>query len=442
MLETLLPRIESHLRRKQYRQLTTLLLSLDHTTIADAIDALDSGRQKCFSLLPPEFQAEVAVRLSHHTKEYLLPRLPNDAFARFLHFSNEDDATDLLQFLAADHREKVLNLMQKEKRRKIEKLLAFGAETAGGLMDLNFIAVDADATVAEAMKRLHSHTPRMGQAPMVIGTDSGGHAVGFLAHRSLLFAHPQRRVRELLRPVPAMTADADREHVMDRIAHERSTLGCVVDEQQRPIGVIHLGDLLTVASAEATEDVFRFAGVDSEETIHDGVLTKVRRRYIWLILNLGTAFLAAAVVSLFESTIARVAILAAFMPMVAGQGGNAATQALAVVVRGLSQEDTDRRLAVWIVLRESVAGMLNGLVVGLVAAGAVILVGSSTTIAIILGIAMALNMCVAGFFGALIPIVLKALRVDPAIASSIFVTTATDVFGFFAFLGLASLVLT
>lgn len=437
----LLAKAEYLLHHKNDRELVTLFLTLEHRVIADVLESLERGRRKSFLLLPPETQSDVAMHLSEPVREALLPRLPDDVIARFLHFSHEDDATDVLQSLPPDQRLRVLELMQPEKRRLIEKLLLFGPETAGGLMDLHFMTIDVGASLQEALASLHAHTNRPGQTPILVAVNDRGVLQGYLPHRSLLFTSGKRTVRDLLQAVPAVPQSLDRERVIESITRSKSNVVCVVDEHRRPIGIIQLSDLLSVASAEATEDVYRFAGVDAEEQPLDSPLSKVRHRYVWLLINLGTAFLAAFVVSLFEGTIARLSILAVFMPIVAGQGGNAATQALAVVVRGLAVGDIAWPQARSIILRESLAGMCNGIITGVVAAMVAVLFGGPPMLGLVLGAAMIANLFVAGFFGSLIPFVLRSLRIDPAVASSIFVTTATDIFGFLAFLGLGSMLL-
>jgi magnesium transporter len=215
----------------------------------------------------------------------------------------------------------------------------------------------------------------------------------------------------------------------------------VVDDKEQIIGIIHVRDLLKIAQAEATEDIYGFAGVEREETPQDAIFTKVNKRYKWLIINLATAFLAASVVGIFEDTISKLAILAVYMPIVAGEGGNAATQSLAVVVRGLAVDEISWPEARGIIMRESLAGLLNGLIVGTASAFTAYFFGAPMMLGVVLGIAMIVNLFFAGLSGALIPFILKSFKIDPAVASSVFVTTVTDIIGFFVFLGLATLLL-
>lgn len=443
MKEKLLAKTDLLLQRKQDRELRQLLSHQDFHVIAHVIDALPHGKRKTFAMLPPEKQAEVALVLGENSRKQVFPRLADDAIARFLHFNDEDDATDILQFLSPSRRSLILLKMKDEKRRKIEKLLNFGSESAGGLMDLNFILVRPEFLQKDVMDKIQKHVEIQKQIPTVIVTDDKGALMGYVPHRVLMFNRAQEsKVGELVRSMTTVSHRTDREKVIQMISRMRADVLGVVDDSNTLLGVIHLRDLLNVAQAEATEDIYRFAGVDVEEHALDPILSKVRRRYNWLIINLGTAFLAASVVAQFEETISKVAILAAYMPIVAGMGGNAATQALAVVVRGMALGEISWSRAKRVVFKEALAGVTNGIITGFVAGIVAVAFGAPPLLGVVLGVSMILNLFVAGFFGSLIPFVLKRLKIDPAVASSVFVTTTTDVFGFLTFLGLGSIFLT
>ena len=441
MKPSLFQKVDALLHEKEDRKLMQLLFGQEAHAIADVIDVLHNGKRKTFSLLPPEKQAEVATVLSDYAKQSIFPRLSDHTLARFLHFNEEDDATDILQFLPENRRANILSYMKPGLRQKIERLLTFGSETAGGLMDFNFVTVEPTAMLKDVMVKVQEHTAAHKKSPIVIAQRADGFIEGFVPYRSLLFKAPTSLIGDLLQPIPHIPHTTDREKILEVIAQRRGEVLAVVDVSGGVIGVIHLPDLLKVAEAEATEDVYRFAGVDTEEDALDSIGKKVFRRYNWLIINLATAFLASFVVAQFQSAIARIALLAVYMPMVAGEGGNAATQSLAVVVRALAIGEIGRAQARRVILREALAGMINGIVVGAVAAGFAMLFGAPPLFGLILGISMILNLFIAGLFGALVPFVLKGFRVDPAIASTIFVTTATDIFGFLAFLGLGALFL-
>lgn len=441
MKDKLITKADELLEKKDDVELKRLLTHQDFHIVAQVIDGLPRGKRKTFALLPPEKQAEVALVLSEISKRAIFPRLNEEAVARFLHFNDEDDATDVLQYLPVTRRTLILLKMKEEKRRKIEKLLRFGSETAGGLMDLNFILVKPDFTQRDVMDKVQRHVELQKQIPTVLVVDEKGKVLGLVPDRNLIFLSQNSTVADIARPLPLVAHTMDREKVIQLISRMRCEAVCVVDESETILGVIHLRDLLKVAQAEATEDIYRFAGVDVEEHALDPVVSKVKRRYNWLIVNLGTAFLASFVVSLFEDTISKFAILAVYMPIVAGQGGNAATQALAVVVRGLALGEIGWNRAQKVILKEAIAGTINGVITGAIAAAAAIILGAPPVLGFILCASMIFNLFVAGFFGALIPFILKRFRIDPATASTVFVTTTTDVFGFFSFLGLGMLLL-
>jgi len=217
----------------------------------------------------------------------------------------------------------------------------------------------------------------------------------------------------------------------------------VLDDDGSILGVIYADDILHLIEEEAGETLYEFTGVAGEESALDGPVAKIRSRYKWLIINLGTAFMAAAVVGLFESTIAAIAVLAAYMPVVAGMGGNAGTQAMAVTVRGISLDQVSLSTGSRVIPQRIIAGAVNGLITGVLVAviATVFAPEYGALLGLVIGVAMVANLIIAGFFGALIPLVLDRLGQDPATSATIFITTATDVLGFFVFLGLAQAVL-
>jgi magnesium transporter len=205
--------------------------------------------------------------------------------------------------------------------------------------------------------------------------------------------------------------------------------------------VIHSDEILKLIDKHAMDDLYGFAGVDTEESALDSAFTKVKYRYKWLIINLATAFMAASVVGVFSDTISRVTLLAVYMPIVAGMGGNAGTQALAVAVRGLVLKEVALKTSGKLIINEMIGGAINGLINGLIVAVIATVFNHSPLLGLVLGLAMIINLITAGFFGALVPMIMKSLGKDPASSATIFITTATDVIGFFVFLGLASLLL-
>jgi magnesium transporter len=418
-------------------------LHLDFHDVADYINAVKKKASKItlFLILSEEIQSQVIIRLSEHSKKIIIPELSIIVIARFLQFNDDDDATDILQYLPQEKQNKILQKIKESKRLKLQKLLQFGNDTAGGLMDLNYVIVKDSFSFTDIVEKVQSHIEKEHNVPFVIMTTGEGHVKGYIPHKNLLFGSPNTPPKMLVRSLITVKYSTKHNGLLKIIKKSPQDIIGVIDEKNLMVGIIHIKDLLNFIQAESTKSVFSFAGVNKEESLEDSVLTKVSMRYKWLIINLATAFLASFVVSLFEDTISKLALLAVFMPVVAGEGGNAATQSLAVVVRGLTTGNIDWITAKSIIFKEAVAGFLNGLIVGFFATLVAIFINAPPLLGVILGLSMILNLCLAGFFGALTPLILKRLNIDPAVSSSVFVTTVTDIVGFFVFLGLGTILL-
>jgi magnesium transporter len=273
-------------------------------------------------------------------------------------------------------------------------------------------------------------------------TDAEGRLRGVLRVRDLLFSPSNLKIRDIMEPgVRAVSVHADQEEIARLYRAYGFSAIPVVDDFQRLRGVVTADDVLEVVEEEATEDMQRMVGLSGEEAAETPWMRSVRNRLPWLCFNLATAFLAGWVVSLFETTIAKYAVLAIFLPIIAGQGGNAGTQTLTIIVRSIALGDLPEKRHRSILVKEILVGLLNGLAIGLVVGGVSWLWRGELVLGVITFAAMVLNMVAAGIAGVLIPLGLRALRIDPALASAILLTTVTDVVGFFLFLGLAALVL-
>lgn len=433
--------IDQLLQKKQDRHLRSLLVKEEPHIIAEALEDLEKGAVKTFGLLPPEVQAEVALTLSEVGRERIITRLSDFTIARFLHFLDENDAADIVQVLPTEKRPAILEKLKDPVRRKIEKLLLYDPETAGGLMDLNFITVATADTIHEVTRHAQEIIAREKQTPTIIVVNDDKKPTGIIPYKNLVTYRQNDQASRAQLPLPLITVSADQEQVLESLLNERADVAGVVDHNGTIVGIMRVADLLRVVQSEATEDLFAFAGVSAEESIFDSPWKAFSHRYKWLVVNLGTAFLASFVVTQFESSIARLAILAAYMPIVAGMGGNAGTQALAVVVRSIALGELSWHDHKRVILKEIATGFLDGLVVALVSVPVVYVISGQFMLALVLGAALIINLIVAGFFGAIIPLTLKVLKIDPAVASSVFVTTATDICGFFTFLGLATVIL-
>jgi magnesium transporter len=364
----------------------------------------------------------------------LLRTLAADEVAQVLQELAPDDAALFIAELPEELREQLLDLMKVEVATDVQELLSFAEGTAGRIMTPDVFALREDLTVGEAISTIQQASRDVEMVYYLYVVDERGHLVGVLNMRQLLLVAPTTPIKRLMNTdVISVRTDTDQEEVADIVA-KYNLLGVpVVDEANKLVGAVTVDDVLDVVREEATEDILALAGVRSEEKALSTPRQSVRLRLPWLLINLATAFLAASVINRFRSTIEQVSVLAALQSVVAGMGGNSATQTLAVVVRGLALGEVTWDNARRVVGKEAVVGLANGLVNGVVAGVFVWLWQGAV------GKALVLGGVIAAIAGTLIPLVLKRLNADPAIASTVFVTTCTDVGGFLGFLGLATL---
>ncbi len=394
-----------------------------------------------FQALSGVRQREVFFQLSDFLQQSLVADMGSDQLRQFVTRLDPDEATDVLGLVDEETQASVLRRLDEERREKLEFLLAFRPESAAGLMDLDYITVDVSRDLNEVARRVRRHEERTGRFPTIFVTE-GDVLLGELPGPTLAFA--EETVGDIAKYVeesPSVRYDAPDTDVVEVFRANPESKVAVLDENARILGVIHAEDLLRIIEEEAGETLYEFTGVAEEESVLDGPLAKVRSRCSWLILNLGTAFLAAAVVGLFEDTIAAFTLLAVYMPVVAGMGGNAGTQSMAVTVRGIALDQVSLRTGGRVVWNEVLAGAANGAITGLLVTLIASVFNQSPLLGLVLGISMVLNLVIAGFFGALIPLILNQFGKDPATSATIFITTATDVLGFFIFLGLAKVIL-
>jgi magnesium transporter len=308
-------------------------------------------------------------------------------------------------------------------------------------MNPKVFALSEDITAGEAITAVQSARDVEVVFYLYI-IDSRRHLVGVASLRRLLLVPPTTPLKRIMTTdIISVRADMDQEEVARQVASYNLLAIPVVDEENKLVGVITVDDVIDVIKDEATEDVYRLAGVSSDDRVFTSWSESLRKRLPWLQVNLVTAFVAASVVAIFEGAIDRWSALAVFMPVVAGMGGNAATQTLTVIVRGIALGELTWANSRKALLKEAAVGIANGFACGMVAAIVVWIWKGSPALGAVIGVAMVINMFVAATAGTLIPLGLRAMKVDPALASSVFITTLTDVFGFLSFLGLATLVL-
>jgi magnesium transporter len=351
-----------------------------------------------------------------------------------------DDAAAIIDYLPDELSAEVLELIQKRPvGGEVGELLEYKERTAGRIMNPKVFALSEDMTVGEAITALQgSRDVEMVFYLYVV--DARRHLVGVVSLRRLLLVSPPTPLKRIMTTdLISVRADMDQEEVARLVASYNLLAIPVVDEENKLVGVITVDDVIDVIKDEATEDVYRLAGVSSDDRVFTRASESLRKRLPWLLVNLVTAFAAAFVVSLFQGTIGAYTAVAFFMPVVAGMGGNAATQTLTVIVRGIALGELTWGNTRKALFKEAAVGLGNGFACGLIGGFVVWLAQGDPWLGVILGMAMIINMFVAATAGTLIPLSLRALKVDPALASSVFITTLTDVFGFFSFLGLATL---
>jgi magnesium transporter len=307
-------------------------------------------------------------------------------------------------------------------------------------MTRNYFALYEEVTIAEAVAALQKRSEEFEMVFYVYVVDKRDHLVGAVSLRKLLTTHPATQLKRVMaQDVISVKTSADQEEVARLVAEYNLLAIPVVDDEDKLVGIVTVDDVIDVLQEEAEEDLLALAGVSAEERVNTPAARSLRLRAPWLLVNLATAFLASYVVSRFEGSIQHLPALAALMPIVAGMGGNAATQTLTVIIRGLALNELVNPSRV--TLRQSLVGVGNGVINGVVCAAVVAAFYKNAWLGVIIAAAMIINMMVAGIAGTLIPVVLRKLNIDPAVASSVFVTTCTDVAGFFSFLGIATILL-
>jgi len=431
--------------------------ALEAGHLDDAIQVLSNlhpaDRAEAFSDLPKDDQEEILPRLDPEDAAELLEELedaeaveaaaslPTAALAEVLDEMEPDAAADLLGDLPKAQAESVL--AQMDEADEVRPLLAHADDTAGGLMTSEFFALRRQMTAQQAIEFLRRQEPD-GETPYYLYVvDRFDRLIGIVGLRDLIVAAPEATLESVMkRDVRSVPVGTDQEEVA-RLMTKYSLLALpVVDNDGKLVGVIRSSDVAHVIEAEATEDIYRLANVsDGDLSVWSPIRLSVSRRLPWLIVNLFTAFLAASVVGLFEATIAQLAVLAVFQSIVAGQGGNAGTQTLAMIVRGLALGEIEFRDIGSALVREISVGLIHGTIIGLLVALGAWLWKGIPLLGLTIGLAMIGNLVAAGLAGTLVPLTLKAFRLDPALASAVLVTTVTDCVGFGLFLGLATLFL-
>jgi magnesium transporter len=433
--------VEGLLRGGALEEAVELIASIHPADQAELFTRLEPDLRPSFlALLTAEGQAHLLEHLEPEERQEVVEEMPRASLARVLDRIDNDVAADILRELPPSEAARVISTMTTAG--DVAPLLEHADESAGGLMTRGFVALHGDMTAQDAINYMRLLRPNVEEAYYLYVMDAANHLEGVVSLRELVVAAPDTPLRQVMESdVIAVGPETDQEEVARLVQHYRLRALPVVDEERHLLGITTMDDAMDVVAEEATEDMYRMAGLPTEESVYDPVVVSARRRLPWLVFNLGGAFVAAGVVSSFVDTIEDVVALAVFMPIVAGQGGNAGIQTITLVVRQMALGEVAPRHAWRVLNKELAVGLLKGVIMGLIVGTIAWLWWENAWLGLVVGVAMLLNMLVAGFWGAVIPLGLRRLRLDPAIASGIFLTTFTDVMGFLILLGLATLMI-
>lgn len=420
-----------------------LVEPLHAADIADFLEQIDASERQAFlALYSGEIDGDLLSEIDETIREEVIESLPAEVVAEAVRDLDTDDVVDILEDLEAPAQGRILDALDKADRVAVEQAMAFPEGSAGRLMQREVVVAPEHWTVGEAIDFLRGAEVLPDQFYHVILVDPRMRPLGYVTLGRILSARREAALKDLAEDSFRTVEATEEESEVAYIFNQYHLISCpVVDAGGRLVGVITIDDAMNVLDEEHEEDMLRLAGVGEEASVLDGPLATVRQRLPWLVVNLFTASLSAFVISRFEATITAIVALAALMPIVASTGGIAGTQSLAVAVRALATRDLTAANARRVVLRELSAGAINGLALAAILGLAGGLIFADPWIGVVLSLAMIVNQIVAALGGVLVPLTLERMGLDPALASGTFVTTLTDVMGFLAFLGLATVVL-
>lgn len=416
--------------------------SIHPVDILDVLRDYPEDKEDILYRLPEGLIADVIDEADDEEKYSILMEFSENKQKNIVEEMSSDELTDLLGMLDEEKANKILEKMTDEDARKVRQLLSYDPDTAAGIMATEFVALKENMTVEETLKYLQKYGEENENIYDLYVVDNFDKLKGVISLKELVTKNFNTRISDVIHTkIEGIPYNTDQEEVGHRFEKYGYLTMPVVDNSNRLLGVVTFDDVMQILRDETTEDIHRLGGVDEGEKVDGSLKDSVKSRLPWLIVNLVTAILAAAVVGMFEGTIQAVVSLATFMPIVTGMGGNAGTQTLTIIVRGLALGELNFKNMKKVFFKEIGVGVVTGVVIGFIIGVLGYIWEGNFMFGIIISVAMLLNMIVATITGYLVPVVLKKFKVDPALASSIFVTTFTDVLGFFFFLGLATLLI-
>tara|TARA_B100000579_G_C22774914_1_gene826052 strand:+ start:1 stop:1380 length:1380 start_codon:yes stop_codon:yes gene_type:complete len=409
---------------------------------ADAADIIEhlneSDRENLIKLNNFKIDPEVFVELNESIQKEIIKYLSSESIVSILKNLDSDDSVQILENIEEKNKNSILSSLPPKDRFALLESLSFPEDSAARIMQRQFTAIPSNWSVGQTIDYLRENKDLPEEFLEIFIVDNEFKPIGTVPSSKVLRTSRESKMISIMNESQlSIPVDMDREEVGHLFENYNLNSACVVDKNNKLVGMITSDDVLTVLKEEAEEDALRLAGVGDEE-ITDGVLKKTKRRFNWLLLNLFTAFLATWVISIFGATIEQMVALAFLMPIVASMGGNAGMQTLAVTIRTIATNELTKNNFNQNILKEFFIGILNGIIFAIISAIIVQLWFQDIQLSLIISISMVLNMIVAGLFGILVPITLKKFNIDPAIASSVFVTTITDVIGFLSFLGIGA----
>ena len=422
-----------------------ILEKLDDIHPVDFLEALstyDGETVDVLEKLPDDYIALLIDEAEDDEKYGLLSLFSQNRKDSIISEMSSDELVDLLRNIDEDEKESIILKMDKEDAEEVKELLEYDPDSAGGIMATEFLSVKDNMTVDEVIKFLRDNAPDSETPYYIYVLDDYDVLKGVVPLRDIVISDAQTIVKDIMiEKVITVPVQMDQEDVGNIFDKYGFMAVPVTNDSGVMLGIITIDDIVEILKDEHTEDLYRLAGLDESEKISGSVKSSIKSRLPWLIVNLGTAILAAATVSLFENTIEKIVALATFMPIVAGMGGNAGTQTLTMIIRGIALGELNFENEKEVLKKEILVGLVNGTCLGIIVAVLGLFWVGNPVFGLVIGIAMFLNLVIATIAGYFVPLILKKINVDPALASGVFVTTVTDVLGFFFFLGLATLMI-
>jgi magnesium transporter len=426
------------------QELQAFLEELHPSEIAKILELMkDSKRQRLVSLLPVDVASEAISEMDPESHpEKLLESLNKDFVTNIVEELSYDDATDIVSQLSEEKRDEILDRIDVEDAAEIRKLLSYSEDTAGGLMSTEFVKVHYSLTKKDALEEVAHQSEEIENFYAIYVVDNANRLVGTVSLKNLIKAKPQTLIDQLLDDdLIYVAVDTDQEEVAKLLSQYNLPGIPVIDDNKIMLGVVSFDDVIDVLQEETTEDILKIANVSDEEELSGNWKDAIKSRIPWLTVNMATAFMASSVVYFFQPTIQKFTLLATFMPIIAGMGGNAGTQALAVTIRRISLNTLPDSKVFQTISKEILVGIFNGLFFGAIVAIVAAFNNHSPMLGLVVFLAMLGNLIIAGIVGSSVPIILEKLGFDPAVASSIFLTAFTDTLGFLLVLGLGSYLL-